>query len=65
VLSITELTGMEGDVLSTQDIFAFEQTGIVDGKVMGNLRATGIPARLYQTLKAAGEMADFSVFERA
>jgi pilus assembly protein CpaF len=64
VLSITELTGMEGDVLSTQDIFAFEQTGIVDGKVMGNLRATGIPARLYQTLKAAGERADFSVFER-
>jgi len=65
VLAITELTGMEGDVLSTQDLFSFEQTAISsDGKVIGDLRATGIPARLYQKLKAAGEAADFSVFER-
>ena len=65
VLSITELTGMEGDVLSTQDIFSFEQAGVTEGKVLGELKATGIPAKLYQKLKAAGEVADFSVFERA
>jgi pilus assembly protein CpaF len=65
VMAITELTGMEGDVLSTQDLFAFEQAGIsAEGKVLGDLRATGVPARLYQKLKAAGEAADFSVFER-
>jgi pilus assembly protein CpaF len=65
VLAITELTGMEGDVLSTQDLFAFEQAGIsAEGKVLGDLRATGVPAKLYQKLKAAGEAADFSVFER-
>jgi pilus assembly protein CpaF len=65
VLAITELTGMEGDVLSTQDLFAFEQAGIsAEGKVLGEMRATGVPARLYQKLKAAGEAADFSVFER-
>ena len=65
VLGITELTGMEGDVMSTQDIFSFEQVGIgPDGKVLGDLRATGVPARLYQQLKAQGEAADFSVFER-
>ena len=65
VLAITELTGMEGDVVSTQELFSFEQAGIsAEGKVLGELRATGVPARLYQQLKSAGETADFSVFER-
>jgi pilus assembly protein CpaF len=65
VLGISELTGMEGEVLSTQEIFSFEQTGLgQDGKVLGELWATGVPARLYQQLKAQGEAADFSVFER-
>jgi pilus assembly protein CpaF len=64
VLSITEVTGMEGDVVSCQDLFSFVQTGIgAGGAVLGSLRATGVPARLYQKLKAAGEAADFSVFE--
>ncbi len=64
ILSITEITGMEGDVVSCQDLFSFVQTGIApDGAVQGELKATGVPARLYQKLKAAGEAADFSVFE--
>jgi len=42
VTSITEVTGMEGDVITTQDIFVFEQTGIDEkGKVRGRYRATG------------------------
>ncbi len=53
-------------MLSTQDLFLFEQAGLsADGKVLGELRATGVPAKLYQKLKAAVETADFSVFERA
>jgi hypothetical protein len=43
VTGITELTGMEGDVITTQDIFLFERTGIgEDGRVKGLFRATGI-----------------------
>src|SRR5262249_54572759 len=43
VTSISELTGMEGDVITMQEIFAFEKTGLnPDGKVMGFFRATGI-----------------------
>ncbi len=65
VLGISELTGMEGEVLSTQEIFSFEQVGLgAAGKVLGDLKATGVPARLYQQLKAQGEAADFSVFEK-
>src|SRR4029079_4815392 len=43
VTGITEITGMEGDVLTTQDIFIFERMGIGEnGKVLGRFRATGI-----------------------
>jgi pilus assembly protein CpaF len=43
VTHITEITGMEGDVITMQDIFLFERTGVNDkGKVTGRFRATGI-----------------------
>ena len=43
VTAISEITGMEGDVITMQDIFVFERTGIApDGKVRGRFRATGI-----------------------
>jgi len=43
VVSIQEITGMEGNVTSLQEIFVFEQTGVgTDGRVMGRFRATGI-----------------------
>jgi pilus assembly protein CpaF len=42
VTSITEVLGMEGEVVNTQQLFAFEQTGMENGRVVGRLRATGV-----------------------
>jgi pilus assembly protein CpaF len=42
VTNITEIYGIEDDEILAQDIFAFQQTGVVDGKVEGELKATGI-----------------------
>jgi pilus assembly protein CpaF len=42
IINITEVFGIEDDEILTQDVFAFEQTGITDGKIDGELRPTGI-----------------------
>jgi pilus assembly protein CpaF len=55
VTHVTECVGMEGDIVTTQDIFLFEKTGITrDGRVTGRFRATGIRPRFYERLRAAG-----------
>ncbi len=42
VVQVTEVQGMEGDTFTMQDIFVFDQVGIQNGRVVGNLRATGL-----------------------
>ena len=43
VTSISEITGMEGDIITMQEIFVFEKTGLTqEGKVLGRFRATGV-----------------------
>jgi pilus assembly protein CpaF len=55
ITHITEVVGMEQDVITLQDIFLFEKTGIAEsGKVMGRFRATGIRPKFYDRLKASG-----------
>lgn len=55
IMSITEVTGMEGPVITTQDIFIFEQRTIDDhGKVRGAFRATGIRPKFASRLAANG-----------
>src|SRR5712692_7457619 len=55
VVSITEVTGMEGDVVTLQDIFVFEKRGLnTDGKVLGRFSATGIRPKFSEKLLAAG-----------
>jgi pilus assembly protein CpaF len=55
VTHITEVVGMEQDVITLQDIFLFEKTGIGEsGRVLGRFRATGIRPRFCERLKAAG-----------
>ena len=54
VVNVTEVQGMEGDVIVLSDIFVFEQTGIENGKVIGRLRPTGIRPRFMPVLEAAG-----------
>jgi len=55
VMTISEVTGMEGDVISMQDIFLFERVGIDEnGKVRGAFRATGIRPKFADRLATAG-----------
>ena len=64
VTAITELTGMEGDVISMQDIFVFERTGInQQGKVCGRFRATGIRPKISERLITAGHPLPAEMFE--
>ncbi|HKJ26759.1 MAG TPA: CpaF family protein [Anaerolineales bacterium] len=51
---ITEVAGMEGDVVTLTDLFAFEQTGYEGGKVMGRLRPTGLRPKFMDQIEAAG-----------
>ena len=52
---ITEVVGMEQDMITLQDIFLFEKSGITEsGKVLGRFRATGIRPKFYDRLKACG-----------
>ncbi|NNF11756.1 MAG: CpaF family protein [Gemmatimonadetes bacterium] len=55
VRQITEVVGMEGDVITMQDIFTFEQTGVEEnGTVIGRLRPTGIRPKCMERLQAHG-----------
>jgi len=54
VVNITEVGGMEGDVITMTDIFVFEQTGYENGKVVGRLRPTGLRPKAMDKIEAAG-----------
>jgi len=54
IVSITEVQGMEGDVIVMQDVFVFEQTGVSDGKIEGRLKPTGIRPKFVEKFDAAG-----------
>ncbi len=55
VTNITEVTGMEGEVVTLQDIFVFEKRGLSpEGRVLGRFAATGIRPKFYEKLLAAG-----------
>jgi len=54
IVNITEVQGMEGDVIVMQDIFVFEQTAVVEGKIQGRLRPTGIRPKFVEKFDAAG-----------
>jgi pilus assembly protein CpaF len=55
VISISEITGMEGDAISMQDIFSFERIGIDEsGKIRGTFKASGIRPRFAERLATAG-----------
>jgi len=55
VVSVAEVSGMEGQVVTMQDLFRFEQTGVdTDGRVLGELRTTGIRPRFAEKFEVAG-----------
>ena len=64
VTSISEITGMEGDVITMQEIFMFEKMGMTqDGKVIGRFKATGVRPKVAERLKAAGIHLPSDMFE--
>jgi pilus assembly protein CpaF len=64
VTSITEITGMEGEMISMQDIFVFDRTGInAQGRVCGRFRASGIRPRCSERLATAGFKLAADLFE--
>jgi pilus assembly protein CpaF len=64
VTSIAEITGMEGDVITTQEIFVFEKLGLgKEGRVQGRFRATGVRPKVAERLLAAGITLPTSMFE--
>ena len=64
VTAITECVGMEGDLVTMQDIFVFERTGLTEqGRVTGRFRATGIRPKFYDKLRASGLQIPTSVFQ--
>lgn len=63
VTAITEVAGMEGDVVVLTDIFKFSQTGVTeDGKVLGDLKPTGIRPNFSPRLEAAGYKLGAEIF---
>jgi pilus assembly protein CpaF len=62
IVNITEVTGMEGEVITMTDIFVFEQLGYENGKVIGRLRATGLRPRFMDQIEAAGIHLPPSIF---
>ena len=64
VTAVSELTGMEGEVITMQDIFLFERTGIgPDGRVLGRFRATGIRPKCADRLASSGVHLPMDMFE--
>lgn len=63
IVSISEITGMEGDVIAMQDIFVFDQEGVGEGgRVLGRFKPTGVRPKFSETLKARGINLDGASF---
>jgi pilus assembly protein CpaF len=64
VTGITEITGMEGETITLQDLFLFERSGVrQDGRVIGRFRATGIRPKSSERLAASGIHLPAEMFE--
>jgi len=55
IVSLSEITGMEGDIITMQEIFVFQQTGVnADGAVTGHFKATGVRPKFLERIKSFG-----------
>jgi pilus assembly protein CpaF len=64
VLSILEITGMEGDIITTQEIFGFKQTGLDEnGGIIGHFSASGVRPRFLERLRAFGITVSEKLFD--
>ncbi len=65
ITNITEIQGMEGDVIVLQDIFLFEQTGVSEGSIQGYLRPTGVRPRFSEKFEVMGIPLPAGLFAQA
>ena len=64
ITSIQEITGMEGEIISMQEIFAYRQTGVgADGQVEGYFHATGVRPKFTERLRAFGVLLPDALFD--
>jgi pilus assembly protein CpaF len=64
VTGVTEITGMEQDVITMQDIFVFDRSNVnAEGRVVGRFRATGVRPRCADRLASAGLPLPLDLFE--
>jgi pilus assembly protein CpaF len=64
VTTVSEITGMEGDIITMQDIFVFEKMGVTkEGRVAGRFRATGVRPKVAERMKAGGIHLPTDMFE--
>jgi pilus assembly protein CpaF len=64
VVAVSEILGMEGNIITTQDIFTFERAGVDElGRVIGHHRATGIRPKFSDRLRSAGIVLPAELFE--
>ncbi len=62
ITKVTEIQGMEGEIITMSDIFEFEQTGVEAGKVIGRVRPTGLRPKFIDQIEASGIHLPPSVF---
>ena len=66
VTSVAEITGMEGEVITMQEIFAYRQTGVSpQGEVQGYFQATGVRPKFAERLRAFGIQMPDAMFDPA
>ena len=66
ITNITEIQGMEGEVITMQDIFKYEQLGLSpSGKAYGRFMATGLRPSCLDSLRSHGVDLDLDMFERS
>lgn len=63
ITHISEITGMEGEIMSMHNLFVYEQQGFgADNRVQGRFRATGVIPKFYEELRAQGIQTDLTIF---
>ena len=64
MVSITEITGMEGDIISMQEVFRYQRTGLEpNGKIIGHFTATGVRSAYSDRFKQWGYDLPASIYE--
>jgi pilus assembly protein CpaF len=65
VVSVSEVAGFDGDAIATKEIFAFQRSGVLGGRVLGRFTATGVRPRFTERLQIAGVSLPPRIFDES